>query len=200
MFIHHSAFSIQQFRKESPMSADAQPPAPTTQPSSPQAPADTPHLTHVDAQGAARMVDVSGKATTARTAIASAEVTARPAVVSAILAGNLPKGEALAVARVAGIQAAKDTSRLIPLCHPLPLDCVDIVFSQQADNTIAITCQATTTARTGVEMEALTGATVAALTLYDMAKSADQGITIGPIRLEQKTGGKRGDYQRARTG
>ncbi|MCB9850548.1 MAG: cyclic pyranopterin monophosphate synthase MoaC [Phycisphaerales bacterium] len=155
-----------------------------------------PTLSHVDERGNARMVDVSPKLPTAREAIASARITTTPQVVSAILAGDLPKGDAIAVARVAGIQAAKRTADLIPLCHPLPLDCVEIDIAQAADNALAITCRAKTTARTGVEMEALTGATIAALTLYDMGKSADKAMTIGPITLERKTGGKSGDYQR----
>ena len=159
-----------------------------------------PHLSHVDDQGQARMVDVSPKPVTARTAIASATVTSQPEVIAAIWAGDLPKGEALAVARVAGIAAAKRTADLIPLCHPMTLEWVDVAFARPADNVITITATAKTCSRTGVEMEALTAASVAALTIYDMAKAADKGITIGPIRLEQKTGGKSGDYVRVKAG
>jgi cyclic pyranopterin phosphate synthase len=164
--------------------------------------ADQPHLSHIDPRGQARMVDVSVKNVTARTAVATARITARPEVVSAILAGDLPKGDVLATARIAGIQAAKRTAELIPLCHPLPLDAVEVDIAPDASgatagDAIVITARAVATARTGVEMEALTAATVAALTIYDMAKSADKSMTIGPIRLEEKSGGKSGDYRRS---
>ena len=152
--------------------------------------------THLDATGRARMVDVSAKQPTERLAVATAQVTADPAAITAVMTGALPKGEALAVARVAGIQAAKRTAELIPLCHPLPLDWVDIEFARDSEGDILVTASAKTTASTGVEMEALTAATVAALTIYDMAKSIDKSIRIGPIQLHRKTGGKSGDYER----
>lgn len=156
-----------------------------------------PALSHVDAGGAAQMVDVSAKGVTQREAVASARLTMRAEVLTALLRGELPKGDAVATARIAGIMAAKRTSELIPLCHPLPLDCVRVEFESSGPGEMLIRCIAKTSARTGVEMEALTGVTVAALTLYDMAKAADKAITIGPIQLESKTGGKSGTYQRA---
>jgi len=159
-------------------------------------PDDRCEFSHLDPRGNARMVDVSAKAISTRTAVASARVSGRPEVISAILAGNLPKGDTLAVARVAAIQAAKRTAELIPLCHVLPLDAVAVDFAADGGDAIAITARATATARTGVEMEALTAAAIAALAIYDMAKSADKSLEIGPIRLEHKTGGKSGDYQR----
>ena len=143
------------------------------------------------------MVDVSGKNVTEREAQASARLTMRAEVLTALMRGELPKGDAVATARVAGILAAKRTSDLIPLCHPLPLDYIHIEFDITGPSELMIQCVARTSARTGVEMEALTGATVAALTLYDMAKAADKGITIGPIQLERKSGGKSGTYTRA---
>jgi cyclic pyranopterin phosphate synthase len=142
------------------------------------------------------MVDVSPKSVTERLAVASARVRGRPEVIRAILAGDLPKGEALAVARVAGIQAAKKTADLIPLCHPMSLDWVEVAIRQSGDDHITIEATAKTTSRTGVEMEAMTAAAVAALTLYDMAKAADKEIEIGPIRLEKKSGGKSGTFIR----
>lgn len=157
---------------------------------------DKPRLSHLDQGGQAHMVDVSSKAPTERTAVASAVFTTRPDVIDAMLAGNLPKGDAVSVARIAGIAAAKRTADLIPLCHPLTLEWVDISIERTALDGITITATARTVSRTGVEMEALTAASVAALALYDMAKSADKGIEIGPIRLEKKTGGKSGPYIR----
>jgi len=154
-----------------------------------------PRLSHVDAQGEARMVDVSPKAVTVREALASAVVTMRGDVLDALMAGRVPKGETLNTARIAGIQAAKRTPEWIPMCHIVALDFVGIEFQRRSSDRLEINCTARATARTGVEMEALTGVAVAALTLYDMAKSADKAIEIGPIRLERKTGGKRGDYQ-----
>jgi len=151
-------------------------------------------LTHFDEAGAARMVDVSGKAATRREAEASAFV-ALSAEALAALPRN-PKGDPLEVARIAGIQAAKRTAELIPMCHPLPLSLVDVRMEVVADG-IAIRATAATTAPTGVEMEALTAAAVAALTVYDMCKAVDKGITIREVRLERKTGGKSGDYTRA---
>ena len=141
-------------------------------------------LTHLDGTGQARMVDVSEKAITVREAVASAAMRIRPEVLDALLSGNLPKGDALNTARIAGIQAAKRTSEWIPMCHILALDFVGIDFARAKIGELGITCTARATARTGVEMEALTGAAAAALTIYDMVKSADKSVDIGPIRLE----------------
>jgi cyclic pyranopterin phosphate synthase len=148
---------------------------------------DHPALSHVGPSGEARMVDVSGKATSLREARAAAVVTIREDVLDALLFGRLPKGDAVAVARVAAIQAAKRTSELIPLCHPVTLDWINVEISRTSQKELTIRVTTRTAARTGVEMEALTGAAAAALTLYDMAKSADKSIVIGPISLEQKT-------------
>jgi cyclic pyranopterin phosphate synthase len=150
----------------------------------------------LDAAGKARMVDVSGKDTTVRTATASAVVTLSPEVFRLVADGKLPKGDVGAVARIAGIQAAKRTAELIPMCHPIGLDAVEVDVTLVSPNTVRITAVARVAAKTGVEMEALTAVGVAALTVYDMCKSADKGITIGPIRLEAKTGGKSGNYRR----
>jgi cyclic pyranopterin phosphate synthase len=154
------------------------------------------HLSHLDSQGKAKMVDVSQKPVSQREAVASAIVQLRPDVLDALMAGTLPKGDVFNTARIAGIQAAKRTAELIPLCHILPLDFVGIEFARMSPDRISITCTARTTARTGVEMEALTGASVTALTIYDMAKSVDKAIEIGPIRLETKSGGASGDFRR----
>lgn len=153
-------------------------------------------LSHLGPDGAARMVDVSSKETTTREAQASGVVTMRPEVLDRLMSGDLPKGDALATARLAGIMAAKRTAEWIPLCHPLALDWVEIEFARGGAGELRIACTARTSARTGVEMEALTGVSAAALTIYDMAKSADKGITIGPIRLERKSGGRSGDWHR----
>ena len=142
------------------------------------------------------MVDVSRKDVTEREASASAVVRMRPETLEALFGRALPKGDALATARVAGILAAKRTSEWIPMCHPLPLDWVRIDFSRVGPHELSVLCTAKTAARTGVEMEALTGAAAAALTLYDMAKAVDKAIVIGPIQLERKTGGKSGTYER----
>jgi cyclic pyranopterin monophosphate synthase len=150
-------------------------------------------LSHIDDAGAARMVDVSAKPPTRREAEASAFVSMSQAALAAL--PHNPKGNPLEVARIAGIQAAKRTSELIPLCHPLPLSFVD-VRAEIAEGGIAIRAVAATTAQTGVEMEALTAASVAALTVYDMCKAIDKGIVISDLRLERKTGGKSGDYVR----
>ena len=150
-------------------------------------------LSHFDDAGRARMVDVSGKQATRREAIASAFVALSAEVLAAL--PNNPKGNPLEVARIAGIQAAKRTSDLIPLCHPLPLSFVDVSAQVQADG-IQLRSTAATTAGTGVEMEALTAVTIAALTLYDMCKALDKGIVIRNVQLESKSGGKSGDYQR----
>lgn len=151
-------------------------------------------LSHYDRSGDARMVDVSGKQRSVREAEASAFVAMSSSVLQA-LATN-PKGDPLAIARVAGIMAAKKTSELIPLCHPLPLAHIDVDL-QQCENGIAITSSAKTTAETGVEMEALVAASVAALTIYDMCKALDKSIEIREVVLQRKSGGKSGDYVRA---
>ena len=150
-------------------------------------------LSHYDGAGTARMVDVSGKQSTSRTATASAFVELSAAVLDAL--PRNPKGNPLEVARFAGIQAAKRTSELIPMCHPLPLTHIDVDTSIVAGG-VSIRATAATTAQTGVEMEALTAATIAALTVYDMTKALDKSIVIRSIQLDQKSGGKSGDYKR----
>ena len=155
----------------------------------------TQKLTHVDAKGRSRMVDVTAKIQTQRVARAEAMVVMSPATVKLLRGNKLPKGNALEVARIAGIQAAKQTSGLIPLCHPLPLTHVDV--SIEITRTGArIESTATTKAETGVEMEALMAASLAALTLYDMCKAVEKGIIIGPIQLLEKSGGKSGHWIR----
>jgi cyclic pyranopterin monophosphate synthase len=155
----------------------------------------TQKLTHLDSKGRSRMVDVTDKVQTQRIARAEAMVEMEPATVKLLRDNKLPKGNALEVARIAGIQAAKQTSSLIPLCHPLPLTHVDV--SIEIIRTGArIESTATTKAETGVEMEALMAATLAALTLYDMCKAVEKGISIGPIRLLEKSGGKSGYWSR----
>jgi cyclic pyranopterin phosphate synthase len=152
-------------------------------------------LTHLNEKGEAHIVDIGDKAATRRRAVARARLEAQPATIAAILGGTLKKGDALAVARVAGIMAAKKTSDLIPLCHPIALTSVTVDI--EADGpALQITATAETTGQTGVEMEALTAATVAALTLYDMAKSMDRGMSIARVELVEKTGGKSGDFKR----
>jgi len=153
-------------------------------------------LSHYDSQGRARMVDVSAKAQSKREAEASAMVVMKPALLKA-LPGN-PKGDPLEVARLAGIMAAKRTAELIPMCHPLPLSHIDVRM-RLCENGVAITSKVTTTAVTGVEMEALVAASVAALTVYDMCKALDKGIEIRHIMLERKSGGKSGDFRRRKT-
>ena len=152
-------------------------------------------LSHYDAQGRAAMVDVSAKSPTLRTATASAFVELSRQVLAAL--PNNPKGDPLEVARIAGIQAAKRTAELIPMCHPLAVTHVD-VRAELAKGGVAITSTVTTAGPTGVEMEALTAAAVAALTVYDMTKALDKGIVIRSIQLETKTGGKSGSYKRKR--
>lgn len=152
-------------------------------------------LTHMDARGRVAMVDTSAKATTARRAVASARVSMSPATVAAVRAHQTPKGDPVETARLAGIMAAKRTAELIPLCHPLPLTHIDVRAAVE-DTGIMIEAEAATQAQTGVEMEALTAATVAALTIYDMCKAIDKEMTITDVRLERKTGGKSGDYER----
>ncbi len=151
-------------------------------------------LTHLDEQGAARMVDVSTKATTVREAVAAGEVWMKPETLALIQSGGLPKGDVLAVARVAGIMAAKRTPELIPLCHPLPITGVTVEFKVDPERAvITITARVRCTGVTGVEMEALTAVSVAALTLYDMCKAVEKGMRIQNIRLLRKSGGKSGD-------
>ena len=152
-------------------------------------------LTHIDAAGQARMVDVSGKDVTARSARASGRVLLSPGAVAALRAGRMPKGDALAVARIAGIQGAKRTPDLIPLCHPIGLHSVTVDLSVQDDGVLIVA--ATRTAdRTGVEMEALTAVTVAALALIDMVKAVDPAAVISDVQVEEKTGGKTGRWAR----
>lgn len=151
-------------------------------------------LTHLSDDGAARMVDVSGKAATVREAVATGRISMSAEAAAAIRAGSVKKGDVLAVARVAGIMAAKQTSSLVPLCHPLPLSSVEIALDMD-DTGVAATATARTTGQTGVEMEALTAVSVALLTVYDMAKALDREMTIGGIRLLAKTGGKSGDWR-----
>lgn len=150
-------------------------------------------LTHIGADGAARMVDVSAKTLTLREAQAKGRVVMRPETVSLIRDNQAEKGDVLAAARIAGIMAAKRTGELIPLCHPLPLDAIsiDLILEQDA---VEIVATARTTARTGIEMEALTAVSLAALTIYDMVKAADKTMRIEAIRLTRKTGGKSGEF------
>ncbi len=153
--------------------------------------------THLDALGRARMVDVSGKEPTRRTARASGAISMSPAALAAIAGGELPKGDALAVARVAGIQAAKRTADLVPLCHPLPLEHVSIdLDADEALPGVRARSEVVVTARTGAEMEALAAVAGALLSIYDMAKSLDRGMTIGEIQLESKEGGRSGAWMR----
>ena len=152
-------------------------------------------LTHLNERGEAHMVDVGDKDATRRRAVARAVLEAQPETVEAIIGGALKKGDALAVARIAGIMAAKKTADLIPLCHPIPLTKVEVEIIGEGV-ALVITASAETTGQTGVEMEALTAASVTALTLYDMAKAIDRGMTITNVQLVEKTGGKSGDYRR----
>lgn len=158
-------------------------------------PAREPQLTHLDDSGAARMVDVGGKEATRRRAVASGQVVTKPQVIALIAAGDLPKGEALPVARIAGIMGAKRTWDLIPLCHPLALTGVDVTFTLGAAS-VRIEATVKTTGPTGVEMEALTAVTVAALTIFDMIKAVDHTAQLTDIRVEEKSGGKTGDWSR----
>lgn len=152
-------------------------------------------LTHLNQRGEAHIVDIGDKATTRRRAVATARLEAKLETVALILGGELKKGDALAVARIAGIMAAKKTAELIPLCHPIPLTSVTVEI--EADGpALLVTATAETTAQTGVEMEAMTAASVAALTLYDMAKSHDRAMRVTAIQLEEKSGGKSGDFHR----
>ena len=151
-------------------------------------------LSHLNRNGEAHMVDVSGKPDTARTAIARSQVNLTPSIVTAITDDNLPKGDLYATVRIAGIQAAKKTSDLIPLCHPLPLSKITVDIELQG-SCLVITAICKTTGKTGVEMEALTAASVAALTVYDMCKGLDKGMVIGQTKLLEKTGGKSGNWR-----
>ncbi|HOE35542.1 MAG: cyclic pyranopterin monophosphate synthase MoaC [Chloroflexi bacterium] len=153
-------------------------------------------LSHLDKNGHARMVDVSAKSETAREAAASALVRMRPETLALIQAGGLPKGDVFACARVAGILAAKRTPELIPLCHPIPITAVSVDFETLPPDHIKIIARVKTTYKTGVEMEALTAVSTAALTVYDMCKAVDRGMQIEQIQLEQKSGGKSGDFVR----
>src|SRR5881397_3007921 len=152
-------------------------------------------LTHIDEQGHARMVDTSEKPITVRRAIASARVLMSAATVAAVRDHRTPKGDPLEAARLAGIIAAKRTAELIPLCHPLPLTHID-VRAELKDDGVYLAAEVSTRAQTGVEMEALTAVSVAALTIYDMCKALDKAMTITNVRLDLKTGGKSGDYRR----
>ena len=153
-------------------------------------------LTHLDEHGRARMVDVAAKPVTARRAVARARVRMSPTTAATVQAGDAPKGDVLGTARIAGIQAAKRTAELIPLCHPLALDHVDVELAIDAGaGVVTVTAAAAVTARTGVEMEALTAATVAALTIYDMTKGLERGVEITDVGLLEKTGGRH-DWRR----
>ena len=154
-------------------------------------------LTHIDEHGAARMVDVGDKAETQRLAVASGRITMQPETLALLEQGSHKKGDVLAVARIAGIQAAKKCSDLIPLCHPLMLNSVEVDFTlDQGANAVLIEARCKVSGKTGVEMEALTAVSVAGLTIYDMCKAVDKGMVIGDVGLVQKQGGKSGDWQR----
>jgi cyclic pyranopterin phosphate synthase len=154
-------------------------------------------LTHLDEHGDARMVDVGDKPVTARRAVARAIVRMTPQTARIVAAGNAPKGDVLGVARLAGIMAAKKTGELIPLCHPMGLDHVDVDGTVDVEaGTVTITASASVTARTGVEMEAMTAASVAALTVYDMVKGTERGVTIQEVVLLEKSGGASGTWRR----
>ena len=154
-------------------------------------------LTHVDSEGAARMVDVSAKPDTVRRATATGRITMSREAAAAIREGSVKKGDVLAVARVAGIMAAKRTAELIPLCHPLPIAGVTLDLTVEEDGVTA-TAEVVTSHATGVEMEAMTAVSVALLTIYDMAKAIDKGMTIGGVRLLEKSGGKSGEWRAGR--
>ena len=152
-------------------------------------------LTHLDSQGRANMVDVTEKAVTSREAVAQAVVRMRPETLDMIISGGHPKGDVFAVARIAGIQAAKKTSDLIPLCHPLMLTSVKVELAAQGNDAVLIVARCKLSGQTGVEMEALTAASVAALTIYDMCKAVERGMTIDSVRVLEKLGGKSGHFQ-----
>lgn len=151
-------------------------------------------LTHLDSQGRANMVDVTDKAVTFREAVAQARIRMRPETLQMIVSGGHPKGDVFAVARIAGIQAAKKTSDLIPLCHPLMLTSIKVELSAEGEETVQILARCKLAGQTGVEMEALTAASVAALTIYDMCKAVDRGMVIETVRLLEKLGGKSGHF------
>jgi len=155
-------------------------------------------LTHLDAQGRARMVDVSGKAVSERVAVATATVRMQPTTLRLIRSGRIAKGEVLAVARIAGVMAAKRTADLIPLCHPLPVEVASIDFTPRAGGRLEITATTKVTGKTGVEMEALAAASAAALTVYDMCKAVDRGMVITDLCLLEKRGGRSGTWRRGR--
>jgi cyclic pyranopterin phosphate synthase len=158
-------------------------------------------LTHLDAQGTARMVDVGDKPATDRRAIARAVVRMSPETAAKVQAGDAPKGDVLGTARIAGVLAAKRTGELIPLCHPLGLDHVDVEAAvDAAAGTVTLTAEARVTARTGVEMEAMTAASVAALTVYDMVKGIERGVEIASVALLEKSGGRSGTWRRGDAG
>lgn len=153
----------------------------------------TKSLTHIDSDGTARMVNVGSKAETQRLAVASGRITMTASALDSIRAGDAPKGNVLGTARIAGIMAAKKTGDLIPMCHPLMLDAVNVDFAFE-ENAIRVTATASLTGKTGVEMEAITATSIALLTIYDMAKALDKGMIIGEIRLIEKRGGKSGHW------
>jgi cyclic pyranopterin phosphate synthase len=155
----------------------------------------SPDLSHLDAEGTARMVDVGAKEPVPRRAVARAVVRMSAETAAAVAAGDAPKGDVLGTARIAGIQAAKRTAELIPLCHPLGLDHVDVVARVEG-NAVVLEASASVTARTGVEMEAMTAAAVAALTVYDMVKGLEKGVTIEAVELMEKSGGRSGHWTR----
>ena len=154
-------------------------------------------LSHFDARGRARMVDISDKGETLREAVARGEVVMRPETLALVAEGGMAKGDVLGVARLAGIMAAKETPRLIPMAHPISLTGVNVNFRLRQPDTVEIESRVRTTGKTGVEMEALTAVTVAALTVYDMCKAVDKGMRVESIRLISKSGGRSGTYQRA---
>ena len=153
-------------------------------------------LTHLNSSGEARMVDIGQKGDTVREAVASGKVTMKPDTLRQIKANSLKKGDVLAVARVAAVMATKKTPDLIPLCHPIMISQVTVDFDLSGNDSIGITATVTSTGKTGVEMEALVAVSVAGLTIYDMAKAVDRGMTVTDIRLESKTGGKSGEFKR----
>lgn len=153
-------------------------------------------LTHFNKEGRAQMVDVSEKKTTKRVAVARGSVRMLPETLELIRKGKIGKGDVLAVAQVAGIMGAKKTSEIIPMCHPIPITGVDISFNEEGDDTIIVESTVKTTGITGVEMEALTAVSVALLTIYDMCKAVDKGMTLGETYLVSKSGGKSGDFKR----
>lgn len=153
-------------------------------------------LTHIDAEGAARMVDVGAKPETRRVAIASGRIAMSAEALAAVRAGDAPKGDVLGTARIAGIMAAKRTADLIPMCHPLPIDSVNLDFTFENDG-IRATASVSLNGRTGVEMEAMTATCVALLAIYDMAKALDKGMVLGEVRLMEKRGGKSGHWKAA---